>query len=709
MFCQKCGSQLSESAKFCANCGTPNEYSVQPAQSIQPTQQPVYSAPRPVENSTTSQPQQNLTDRLLNEYYKVADPQPGVQQPDDTQQELQPVRYTAEPIQTVTKKKRSKLVPGLCIAAGAVVALGGTGVLVYNMNKANINRMIMGDANYAYSVAMNAASGLGSAGQSVDAALLSAAKSGLNVSAAGNVVDIAADAANGDIYYNDSYNDIVNAEPGSAAMDSGLAEAAKAIEFSALYINELTGMSGAEVGMSGSLELSDSITEMISSSVGEEYSVEVGDIIDGLNTLKFTAAEKNSGSAYEFATTLFGGEDKILDIQMRYEQDGTFTMVFPGMTSTGLTAKLPEHSAELNTPDIPSYDPTELCKNLEKNIKSAFQKYEINCVPGETMVGGLQFSGLTVEIKLGKEDIAELIEIVADAIEDDEELEKYLEELDSSIDLDGMVESMRTGADSLKNSVDLEVLLTFYVNNNNTIAGGRLLLKSGAENSAECVFLSGGNDAEMNFCINDEEMLAVHIRGTSETAGRAELDMTGLIKNAMLRSEAAFANTAKYALYIDYTDVGVKEMFGMPTAFGTFTLSLSHDIAALMSGGDTEIEQTIEQSSITVSQLPQGKGVICRFGADISGYGKGELVITLDEPKGEVAPKPDGYTLIDIESASDEDGEKFGEDMLSYFRSLAEKNKLVGAIKTLVEASYSQVVPNDYDDFGEVDYQYFEF
>lgn len=44
MFCQNCGTQLNEGARFCSNCGTPTgdavqTQEVQPIQEVQPVQQ----------------------------------------------------------------------------------------------------------------------------------------------------------------------------------------------------------------------------------------------------------------------------------------------------------------------------------------------------------------------------------------------------------------------------------------------------------------------------------------------------------------------------------------------------------------------------------------------------------------------------------------------------------------------------------------------
>lgn len=709
MFCQKCGAQLPENAKFCANCGAANEFAAQNNTVPQPVQnvEPIQPA-QPIQPTQSAQPQ-NPTELLMNEYYKAAEPQTAAQQPSYSQEGSQPVRYTAEPVPLTPapKKKRSKLIPGLCIVAGAVVVLGGAGAIVYNLNKASITRMIMGDANYAYSVAMQAASNLTVPDESMNAVVRSAMKAGVSPSAAENVIESAADAANGDF----SYGDIVEVEPGSSSLDSGLSEIASALEFGAVYINELTGMSGAEVSVSGSLELDDSVMQMIRDSVGSEYYSSVSDIIDGVNTLKYTASEIDSGSAYEYALNITSEDDSIISAQIRYEEDGTLTMVLPGMSEYGVTAQLPAHSENVDLPEIPEYDVIKLYSKIDKELKAAFKEYDIECGNGEALVGGLKFSGLNVEIKLGKEEFAEIIQIVADAVSEDEELEEYLEAIDSSIDLDDIVESLNSTVDGIKDSsADFEAAFTFFVNSNNTLAGGKLSIESEG-NTAEVAALSGEKDTEIVVSVNDAEYFAIRINGTSETEGKVEYDMTGLLKEAvMLRSENESADSVKYAIYMDYTDAGTVDIFGVPTAVGSYTLYMSSDLAEMISSGDNNLKQTLAKSKLSFSVQPQGKGAVCKLGADISGYGRGELVMSLDEPTGEVAPKPgSNYTLIDIENASEEDTNKMSEDITNYFTNLTESNKLIGAIYDLASVNMSQVggygdIDYDYDVYDDIDY-----
>ena len=127
MFCQKCGCILTEGARFCGNCGA----EISAATAI-PQDKPEQAAQAATNNAPQAQP--TPTEALMNEYYRAANAQSGIPQ------DIQPERYTVpEPIPE--KKKRSRLVPGICIAAGALVALGGAGALVYNLNKPAVTRL----------------------------------------------------------------------------------------------------------------------------------------------------------------------------------------------------------------------------------------------------------------------------------------------------------------------------------------------------------------------------------------------------------------------------------------------------------------------------------------------------------------------------------------------------------------------------------------
>ena len=117
MFCQKCGCILTEGARFCGNCGA----EISPATAT-PQEQ---TADQAVTNNAPqgAQSQPTPAEAIMNEYHRAANAQSVIPQ------DIQPERYTV-PDPVPEKKKRSRLVPGICIAAGALVVLGGAGALV---------------------------------------------------------------------------------------------------------------------------------------------------------------------------------------------------------------------------------------------------------------------------------------------------------------------------------------------------------------------------------------------------------------------------------------------------------------------------------------------------------------------------------------------------------------------------------------------------
>lgn len=795
MFCQNCGSQMPDNAKFCGNCGAVNalyeqektesaqpvqqtsaiptpvqsNYNVQPVQSSIPAQanasaqnaqagaaagnqgfyqpaQPVQQAsaiPVPVQSDYAAQPvqptipaqanasvqnaqagaaagnpgfyqpsqqaQQNPTDALMNEYYRAAStqnstPDTGYQQPVS---EPQPMRYT-EAVNAVApiKKKKSKLIPGLCIAAGGVVVLGGAAFAVYNCNKANVSHLMMGDANYAYSVAASALSGIGEQSNVLNTAVQNSMTSGMSGTSAGDLLESAG--------FGGSYGSSSSGSGFSSGSSDELNSMGNAMEFVAGYLNELTGTNGVAVTVSGSAELDPSVVEMakvLAESGGIDGEI-IENLLDGVDSVKFSVAEKDSGSAYEYSTKLTVGNDSVIEAQMRYEEDGTFTMVFPGISDTGLTAQLPAHSSDKIQMNIPvDYDFSELYSNIGDELKKAFENFDIECGNGTAEFNGLKFSGMIVEISLDKDDICDIGQVVVDVLSDDESFAEYLKSLDSSTSdeyIEYIFENLSDTIDSMRtSSAEFSSDLTFYVNNDNTVAGARLEVKSGDENA---VFeaISVGNDCEISASISGTEYLAVHIKGTSANSGRAELVIGGLdstsnsYENSIMDIDGI--NSGKFSIYLDYKDVGTANVFGTPTAVGSYTISLSSEAARVMSDGNSEIQYILSNSKVTVSAVPTGKGISYTLGANIVGYVKGEITIALEEAFGEVAPKPgSNYKLVDIETA-DEDIVQLGEDFMRYFEELAGKNKFIGAVYELIVASQESVndqlnYDNYYDDY----------
>ena len=159
MFCMNCGAQLSDTAKFCGSCGTKVELSdlgtpavpvnsAAPAQTTQTAQtapiqeaQPVQLSKPAVSGQSAPTPAMSGTNSTIPAQAQTAQFAQPMEQVNAAQSagDIQPMKYSAEipagasAVQPIKKKRR--LVPGLCIAAGAVVVLGGAGAAFCHFNK----------------------------------------------------------------------------------------------------------------------------------------------------------------------------------------------------------------------------------------------------------------------------------------------------------------------------------------------------------------------------------------------------------------------------------------------------------------------------------------------------------------------------------------------------------------------------------------------
>lgn len=173
-----------------------------------------------------------------------------MQQLDSSQsaEDIQPMRYSADIPADVPAvkpiKKKSNLIPGLCIAAGAAVVLGGTGAVFCQCNKPLVSKLIMGDAGYAHSITMNALSGVSENSAVIGSAVQQSMGAGLM--AAQSSAELSDITASSDGAISDNYD---SAE--TYAEDF----MGKALEMAARQINHVTGTRGvtSEAGVANGL------------------------------------------------------------------------------------------------------------------------------------------------------------------------------------------------------------------------------------------------------------------------------------------------------------------------------------------------------------------------------------------------------------------------------------------------------------------------
>lgn len=699
MFCMNCGAQLSDTAKFCGSCGTKVELpdlgvpaaaaasvpannsapaeTAQPAQSAQPSQaaqtinlskqaSPAQTSGIPAANAVSAQPMQQ---------FNAA----------QSAQDIQPMRYSAEvppaapAVQPVRKKNR--LIPGLCIAAGAVVVLGGAGAAFCHFNKPLVSKLIMGDAGYAHSVTMNALSGISENGEVISTAVQQSVSAGLLAAQSG------AELSGSDIT-DGTLDDSIG------VFDEDMI--GKALEMAAWQINHATGTRGVTLELGIKAEFEQAFIDALMAQ--ENYSEQEYDqIVNILNNIDLTLSfsEKDSGGALEYAVDVRTPNCSLGNAQLRYEEDGTASLIFPGMSSTGFSTKLAPHSMNENSAAA-SFDFGKFYGNVSSGLKEAFKDFEIKCENGTTELGTLTFSGMTVQIDLDKTDLCSIAMVVIDAARGDDSLIAYLSSLDDSMTeqeiADAFNELAKQVGEFRTDSSQASAQIKYYINSDNTLAGADFTAYGSGDNTAQFRFLTSGNETQINASENGDMLFQARVLSESATSG----NVTATVNNTTYDGQKE-----EISFQIDYRDLGTANVFGLPVTTGTFTMNISAEDTRKFLEDEmdmpSEMAGSAGSSELSLTIAPKGKGVGCTVEMNAQNIGGLTYYISVDEASGEIAPKPGSeYKLLDIENASSDEISALGEDITKYYSELSLKDPLVNAVYSLVDASGSS--NGDYDD-----------
>jgi len=600
-------------------------------------------------------------------------------------QDIQPMRYSAEvppaapAVQPVRKKNR--LIPGLCIAAGAVVVLGGAGAAFCHFNKPLVSKLIMGDAGYAHSVTMNALSGISENSEVISNAVQQSVSAGFLAAQSGAELS-------------GSYITDGTLDDSFGVFDEEMI--GKALEIAAWQINHATGTRGvtSELGIRAEFEQAFIDALMAQENYSEQEYDQIVNILNNIDlTLSFS--EKDSGGALEYAVDVRTPNGSLGNAQLRYEEDGTASLIFPGMSSTGFSTKLAPHSMNENSAAA-SFDFGKFYGNVSSGLKEAFKDFEIKCENGTTELGTLTFSGMTVQIDLDKADLCSIAMVVIDAARGDDSLIAYLSSLDDYMteqeiadafnDLAKQVGEFRT--DSSQASAQIK----YYINSDNTLAGADFTVYGSGDNTAQFRFLTAGNETQMNASENGDMLFQARVLSESATSGSVTATVTNTTYDGQ-KEDIRFQ--------VDYRDLGTANVFGFPVTTGTFTMNISAEDTRKFLEDEmdmpSEMAGSAGSSELSLTIAPKGKGVGCTVEMNAQNIGGLTYYISVDEASGEIAPKPGSeYKLLDIENASSDEISALGEDITKYYSELSLKDPLVNAVYSLADASGSS--NGDYDD-----------
>lgn len=563
----------------------------------------------------------------------------------------QPEYYSASSAYNVVPvKKKVKWTVPVCIAAGCL-GLAGIGLLVYNNNKASITHMMKGDAGYAHSVIMGT----------------------VNAPEAAQTVNTFAAAAA-------SSMSMISSEDGPESIQAGLSNSFSAMAAAMSQSAKVEGVS-AVFGMSAELDGSfkSQLTEMAAE--GGMDSAQLDEIIDAVTSLELYTAEKYSGGNIELAMQLREKSRNIGGIEIRYEKDGTITAVFPEISTNGLTIKLPEANLEELEKEIPQYDFTKLFNSVEKRTKKVFEEFDYEYKNGKQTVKGIEFDGVTVNMTLDPNDVLKLSEAVITAALDDEDFIAYIAEFSDS-DKDSVKYDLKNALEDIQDEMndgfddEFKIGVQLYVSKDNVPQGFAFTFDSeDSDSRQEFYFVGNGTDMAAGATIDNVEFFRLVQNGTSETAGSGTVTF---------RTDTYDMNSIQSAsMNYTYKNLEIKEVFGSPAIMGEIEFTLGSDLAEMIltrseMGG--ELEDVLKNSKLTYTAVPNGKGQKVTVGLDVKGYGKLSFYSAFDEEKGNVAPKPDGYTLYDVENDMNEFGEVILVDLQSYVEKLCNDGSYFGQL-----------------------------
>lgn len=652
--------------KFCGICGKPvsaKEAAPEQASAIpQPQPQTTAQITTPVNPAPTS-----ATNVLMNEYYRAAEGQNNAAAAANTPSAIpQPERYSAAMPAVAVKplKKKSKLLPACCIAAGSAAVIAGTGLIVYNCNKASFTHAAMGDAGYAHAVVMGTLTNSETT-KTINRTLQSSGSSSMGLIGSSDMSG-AGSAFIGSTTMTHDY---------SAEDMAGMT-----VEYMTNMVNEALNTSGLEVSLSASAELdkdfADDLKEMaeMSGISGSDFDK----MLKGLQSTKIYAAEKKSGDALEYALALYDGNTNLGGAQFRYEKDGTATIIFPEISKNGISIDMPEFSWSDVKKEMPeTYDFTKLLNSINERTRKVFDSFEYEYESGANKINGVDFNGITIKIELDYENICDLTCAVLEAALDDDDFIEYLAEISytdkSEIkqDIKYAVEIYEqypgTGADNM-DGLEIEI----YMNNDNTIAGASFSSDKDSLLGMDLnlSFISNGVDAAAVIEENGVEYLSYKQDGKSASEGSAKFEIyTGGY------------NDSSFSINFNYKNVGKMNVFGTPSMKGDFEIYLDSQTAEMITGGNYEIAEVLSNSKLLFSLAPNGKGAKVTVGAYVEDYGKFTVSVATNEPSGSVAPKPNNsYKLTEFDDIDDEFTEALGQDFMDYIQRLYDKGNVIGQV-----------------------------
>ncbi len=660
MICKYCGTQLPDTAKFCAACGnslieeavseidtaavadTATQYYSQPVEEY-----PAQQAPSYVEEGAVAQ---QMPEYVVNDAAAQQIP------------ESDPIAGYSAYAPSAAKSKK----PLLFIVLGCVVAVIAIVVAVFFTNKASFLKTFMGEEDYAKSVLMDA---IGS------------------VASDPSVVDTAT-------------NSVSNAFAAASEDYDTSAEASLAMLAMA---NAAAGVDGVTMKAGFDVRPTEDVYSGLEDAIGESDVDIDADLLKALvqklNTYCYTATEKTGAEDYQFAMTFGEEKSPLFNVTVFYGADGEIFITFPDATKAALVAEGPELPAieESETVELDLKQLSALVKQLEEVFDEYYEEADVSVEKSSLKIDGARFEGLCSEIIFEADTMHDMLEDMIGVLSDNDYicdlLEDNIEDFDYEDDFIAGLEDFIEGMDDS----DVEFCFRGYVTSANKLAGVELSAYTKDEeivlsalNSSD--YFAVGFTAEMNYDSDAEVFLVAE--KTDAKSGVAEMTI-------------AVEDEIDIKLNFEYSDFGTHKAFGKETYVGTFKLLIDSDlIESLIDYDISDEELTIGKESFDADSVFDGAALIIKSSPSGSGirydvafeceplgyYG----VYVAAEPAGKKVASGDfeGDNAIDIDDIADDEGIEFVEQVATYY---AEK---ILADETLA-AALEELGMDDTDDLIE--------
>ncbi len=516
MFCKKCGKELSETAKFCPQCGSTTEST----EEVKETVEAVEEAAEVVEEAAAVQTEETpavTIAEMENEAAKTAvavEERPEEKTEAPVQQEVTTENVSTGIYSEEAEKPAKKSKKGIIIGASAAVAVAGAAAVGYFCFSNEIMHLFMGDAGFAGMVESNS----------------------IDYISGGNLDTDEMDTALADyvetLFYGDEMEEA---------------------EFSKSVLDEMFEVSG-----------NSSVTITTKVDPGMILALADTDGLFDLFNLEFGMEAVQGDDCNRFSYALIENGERTIGADL-FINDEDIAMLLPELTGQTFIVEPEKDESEEAPKEKQEFSEAEMKRIREKlvdiynsNLKNAGIEYIKDGT--ELVVSGAPIDSERVIVKFSAENLNAMLKEMGDFLRNDEYLRNYYVTATEE-----EITEYEKVFDETEYDVTANLTIETYITDHAKVTGKKIILtETDPETSETFDFNFETTLGNCDFYIGDEDLsITLTQRKTDETSGIMELTVDGEELGAPL------------VLEVSYTDAGVAEYCGQPVNTGTYLFKVS--------------------------------------------------------------------------------------------------------------------------------------